>query len=103
MHTIKQFELGNTIYLEVKFRNLNSDLADPVNPQFKIYTAAGDLVIDSTIDITYGPWKRANGIWYTKWTSSIVGDYYIEWTGEEETRPVVFRKPFKVVHTTKKF
>jgi len=99
MHITKVFEKGNSIYMQNSFRNLNNDLSEPTSPDFSIYNGSGTKVTDAAT--LGGPFKRKTGVWYFRWTPTTVGDYYVVWTGTVESMPVTFRRPFRVIETTK--
>lgn len=97
LHITKTFELGNTVYFECSYRNTMGVLTDPDNPFWQITTRKGEVVADATG--SGGPYKRSTGLWYIFWTSSEVGDYVLEFSGEMNNYPVKIRRPFKVVKT----
>ena len=98
LQTTKTFELGNTVYFECVYRNISGILIDPDNPAWKIITSRGVTKASNVTD--GGPYKRSTGLWYIFWTSSEIGDYTLEFSGEIDSYAVKIRRPFKVTNTT---
>ena len=74
LHTTKTFELGNTIYFECLYRNINGYPADPSDSSWDIESIKG-VSVDSG-----SPRKRDLGIWYCFYTPETVGDYVLIFT-----------------------
>jgi len=89
--TTKTFELGNTIYFECLFRNMDGSLTDPSNPTWTVKNIKGNTVASG------GLLKRTVGIWYCFWTPNTVGDYILTMSGTIEENPVIIKRLFKVV------
>jgi len=88
------FEMGNTIYFELDYRNISGVLTDPTSPTYTIKTSRG-VSSDSG-----GPTKRSDGIWYIFWTSSASGDYVLDYAGSIGGYAMKKRILFKVVDTS---
>lgn len=97
LHTTKTYELGNTIYFEVVYRNISGVLIDPTSPGWRITNTRGTLIAS---DASGGPYKRSTGLWYIFWTSTDVGDYILEFSGTINGEAVKIRRPFKVTKTS---
>jgi len=89
----KKFELGNTVYFECLYRNLDGAPADPANPAWIIKNVKGQTVASGS------PNKREDGVWYFLWEPSATGDYLLEFSGTIEDNKVMIRKKFKVIQT----
>ena len=93
LHTTKTYEIGNTIYFECFYRNINGYPADPLDAVWTIKNAKGVIVA------TGNPNKRQDGIWYFFWTPITIGDYILTFTGSIEDNVVAVRRKFKVIET----
>jgi len=93
LHTTRTFELGNTIYFECLYRNINGYPSDPQDPTWTIKNIKGTTVNSGA------PLKRKDGVWYCFWTPATVGDYILIFSGTIEENPVTVRKPFKIIET----
>jgi len=89
----KKFELGNTVYFECLYRNINGLPTDPNTPAWTITNTKGDTVASGS------PYKRADGIWYFLWEPTTTGDYLLTFTGYIEENKVTIRRKFKIIKT----
>ena len=88
-----KYELGNTIYFECLYRNLDAFPTDPQNATYEITNIKGTVVASGS------PNKRKDGYWYCFWTSTETGDFLLKFTGIIEENNVIIREKFKIVET----
>ena len=93
LHTTKTYEIGNTIYFECFYRNINGYPADPLDATWTIKNSKGATVASGN------PLKKSNGFWYCFWTPDTVGDYILIFAGTIEASAVLIRKKLKVIET----
>lgn len=93
LHLIKTYELGNTIYFECLYRDIDGYLTDPTSAAWTIKDLQG-VTVDSG-----GLSKKSTGIWYFFWTSDTVGDYLLTFSGLIDDNPVTIRCQFKIAET----
>ena len=92
----KVFELGNSAYFECYYRNMSSELTDPVNPTWTIFDMKASAVATGT------PFKKSTGVYYFYWTSSTPADYTLLFAGVVLGQNVEMRRRFKVIRTSLK-
>jgi hypothetical protein len=92
IHTTKEIQKGNTVYLECIFRDMNGVAVDPsTTPQYSILSESG-----STITTGYLT-KRKDGYYGTYYAPSAIGEYQIAYTGTVDGKVVVLKSNFKVI------
>lgn len=96
LDVIRKFELGNTVYFRVYFRNQVSELVDPSDPTYQIINIRGEIVASGT------PSKLATGHYYSFYTPTEEGDFILKFQGKITGHVTVIRKKFKIVRTTLK-
>jgi len=93
IHTTKTYEIGNTVYFECFYRNMNGFPADPDDATWTIKNGKGVIVASGS------PNKRSSGHWYCFWAPATVGDYILIFGGTIEDNAVTIRKKLKVIET----
>ena len=93
LNTTKKYELGNTVYFECLYRNLDGFPTDPSTSAYTITNIKGETVASGN------PNKRKDGYWYCFWTLTETGDFILKFTGTIEENVVIIRKKFKVIET----
>ncbi|MCK9577659.1 MAG: hypothetical protein M0R51_17265 [Clostridia bacterium] len=92
LHTTKETQQGNTVYLEHDFKNLNGVSTDPdTTPSYDISNSAGTSVQSGSLN------KRKNGYWYTYFVPADIGVYTITFTGEIGGETVLHKIDLRVV------
>ena len=93
LHTTKTYEIGNIVYFECFYRNMNGFPADPLDATWTIKNGKGVTVASGS------PNKRQLGYWYCFWTPATVGDYILIFSGTIEDNPVTIRRRLKIIET----
>lgn len=91
---MQEFEKGNSIYFQCEYRDFDGTLTDPTTPTYEIKDSKGNKEDSGT------PTKDTIGIYYFVWTSVVVDDYFVEFTGTIGKEVGVVRKKFRVKEVT---
>ena len=92
LHTTKETQQGNTVYLEHDFRNLNGVSTDPdTTPSYTIVDSSGTSIQSGPLN------KRKDGYWYTYFVPTDIGVYTITFTGEIGGKDVLHKIDLRVV------